>query len=219
VAASRLIAKILQKIIKSSRKPNVLKKQRTLYKPGSPEWDVQLSRDVREFAKTRFPHKSPGKQGVSIGKLASNYRPVYPDNPLKPRIRERLMAGRGEPGVKAGLDRMRARMFDKFNQGIAPAVTQRAANFNSLIGTDKGFRAFLTDVVGAKTVQSMTPRMRDKLAKQYISLRRRGLSGKDARFREYEVADEAGLRTRNFDYSRGPEPVSKAYESIIKNLN
>jgi len=49
----------------------------------------------------------------------------------------------------------------------------RAANFTSLFAKDKGFRKFLRDEVGGSKMKDLSPKMRDDLAKRYISLKQR----------------------------------------------
>jgi hypothetical protein len=91
-----------------------------------------------------------------------------------------------------GLGRMEARKASALNtpgtplEGRAlryePSIA-RAANFNSLIVKDKGFRTFLKDVVGEKRVMNLPPKMRDRLAKRYLSLKRRGISEAEASYK------------------------------------
>ena len=114
-------------------------------------------------------------------------------NPLKPKLRESIMARRKDPGIGAGLQRMESRAASALNTPGLPAmgrgrlatkgtplryegVVPRAGTFNGLIATDKGFRNFLMQTVGTKRVQSMTPAMKDRLAKSYISWKQRRIT-------------------------------------------
>lgn len=65
----------------------------------------------------------------------------------------------------------------------------RAANFNSLIVKDKGFREFLANTVGNKKVMDISPSMKDKLAKRYLSLKRKNIDAAEAYSREMDIME------------------------------
>lgn len=89
-------------------------------------------------------------------------------NPLKTRIRERLMGRRGQPGTRAGLDRMDARTYSQLNEpGSVVAGTKRS--FLNMLRTDKGFEQFVVDMVGSQNVSKVlnSPKLRKELLKDY----------------------------------------------------
>ena len=188
----------------------------------------KISADDVNYAKSLrgnyLPHKSTGTAGVKTkaprfsvedwvkrNHLKSSdawagYKGYQPVNPLKSRIRERILQMRKNPGMAKGLQRLESRKASALNTPGTPwrnkalryePTVGRAANFNSLFAKDKDFRKYLKDWVGRKKMADLTPKMRDDLAKRYLDLKRRGLSEAES---SYKAVME---KARNADYDYG----------------
>jgi len=139
----------------------------------SPNMDaLGRSKYATEFALNK-------KLGFPYNALIGRHMPV---NALKARIRERILQMRKDPGMARGLQRMESRKASALNTPGTPwsnkalryePTVGRAANFTSLFAKDKGFRKFLRDEVGGSKMKDLSPKMRDDLAKRYISLKQR----------------------------------------------
>jgi hypothetical protein len=125
-------------------------------------------------------------------------------------ILERVMKMRKDPGMARGLQRMESRKASAMNTPGTPfegralryePTIARAANFNSLIVKDKGFREFLANTVGNKKVMDISPSMKDKLAKRYLSLKRKNIDAAEAYSREMDIME--GPDERFFRMIRG----------------
>ena len=169
------LAKILQMLLRS---PGGKKAAAKLYKQSTKS----------------IPTKSPGTPGVKVGSKPQMVRGELvkrssiggPTETTARRgeILERVMKMRKDPGMARGLQRMESRKASAMNTPGTPfegralryePTIARAANFNSLIVKDKGFREFLANTVGNKKVMDISPSMKDKLAKKYLSLKRKNI--------------------------------------------
>ena len=108
-----------------------------------------------------------------------------PDIPVNVQLKNMHPFMRKNPGIGAGLQRLESRKASALNTGGTPwsgkalryePTVKRAAKFNSLFATDKGFRSYIKDWVGRKKWSDLTPKMKDDLAKRYLLIKRRGLS-------------------------------------------
>lgn len=104
-------------------------------------------------------------------------------NPTKVKTMESISSMRKNPGIGAGLQRLESRKASALNTGGTPwsgkpltymGNISRAGTFNTLLQRDPGFQQFVRNLVGNSRVQNITPRIKETLAKTYISLKRRG---------------------------------------------
>lgn len=172
-------------------------------------------KELREIERGYTPNAmlSPKMDALSRARYSDEFGLVIPKigkhapvNPLKARIRERILQMRKRPGIAKGLQRLESRKASALNTPGTPwsnkalryePTVGRAANFNSLFAKDKGFRDFLRDTVGNKELKSLSPKARDGLAKRYLTLKRKNINAAEAYSREMDI-----MEGPNEQYSR-----------------
>tara|TARA_R100000664_G_C2759948_1_gene150417 strand:+ start:6221 stop:6919 length:699 start_codon:yes stop_codon:yes gene_type:complete len=225
------LAKILQMLLRSpggKKAAAKLYKQSTksipTKSPGTPGVKVGSKptlKDLDYFKRTgtfnkpqmvrgEYPKPPRDAYGSLVGNKGLGYQSDSPfgSNPLKRQIAMRL--SKRDPGMARGLQKMESRKASAMNtpgtpfEGRAlryePSIA-RAANFNSLIVKDRGFREFLANTVGNKKVMDISPSMKDKLAKRYLSLKRKNIDAAEAYSREMDIME--GPDERFFRMIRG----------------
>ena len=170
--------------VKSKGVPGREVMDRSLFGPRS-----RRERDFMDWNENRMelaPY--PVKSKYATEWMKANPSPV---NPLKARIRARILQMRKDPGMARGLQRMESRKASAFNTPGVDApwsgdFTERILrrghklryeptakrNFINMLRTDKDFESFVVDMVGRANVAKVmnNPKARKQLMRQFTNL-------------------------------------------------